>query len=329
MGMFFSNTPVNGKRCTIISLPNTGMLVIQLKEAWEYKYDIEGAVKSVEQVVWGLLLDGAKDCVLLVGFGRAGGLAFCEGLGAGDKVTHLAKLEIDSKSLALASYLQYSSSQPLPRPLVLKNSLWSKAVWSWCQSNDSLAYVNGNGHNVDDVGGSDESSGDDSGQLNVSGEEEGRGEDMEATIVDELRELLQKAAMRELEVAWLNSTIFEEKTQRISEAAIALQDKAEIVNEECVAKEAVQKATMSLALSEARLQVVVESLKAAKRETYQRKQRVLRGTTSVGRDDQIYNFYNSQGGTKIDEEDELNGLVMLTWQNDDVTLDSVRCSDRI
>lgn len=33
----------------------------------------------------------------------------------------------------------------------------SKAVWSWCQSNDSLAYVNGNGHNVDDVGGGDES----------------------------------------------------------------------------------------------------------------------------------------------------------------------------
>lgn len=32
MGMFFSNTSVNGKRCTIVSLPNTGMLVIQLKE---------------------------------------------------------------------------------------------------------------------------------------------------------------------------------------------------------------------------------------------------------------------------------------------------------
>ncbi|KAB1214409.1 K(+) efflux antiporter 2, chloroplastic [Morella rubra] len=155
----------------------------------------------------------------------------------------------------------------------------SRTVWSWCQSNDSLAYVTGNGHNVEVVGGSDESSGDDSGQLNVSGEEEGRGEDMEVTSVDELRELLQKA-MRELEVARLNSTIFEEKAQRISEAAIALQDEAvnawndvnstldtiqEIVNEECVAKEAVQKATMSLSLSEARLQVAVESLEAAKR----------------------------------------------------------------
>ncbi|XP_028082677.1 K(+) efflux antiporter 2, chloroplastic-like, partial [Camellia sinensis] len=76
-----------------------------------------------------------------------------------------------------------------------------------------------------------------------------------------------------------NSTMFEEKAQRISEAAIALKDEAanawdnvnstrntiqEIVNEETVAQEAVQEATMALSLAEARLQVVVDSLEAAK-----------------------------------------------------------------
>ncbi|KAI8028118.1 hypothetical protein LOK49_LG02G00366 [Camellia lanceoleosa] len=73
--------------------------------------------------------------------------------------------------------------------------------------------------------------------------------------------------------------MFEEKAQRISEAAIALKDEAgnawdnvnstrntiqEIVNEETVAQEAVQKATMALSLAEARLQVAVDSLEAAK-----------------------------------------------------------------
>ncbi|KAG7994343.1 hypothetical protein I3843_01G053800 [Carya illinoinensis] len=154
----------------------------------------------------------------------------------------------------------------------------SRAVQSWCQSNDSLAYVNGNGRNVEFVESSDEGLGVDGDELNGSGEEKGRGEEVEAPSVDELRELLQKAA-RELEVARLNSTIFEEKAQRISETAIALQDEAanswndvnstldtiqEIVNEESVAKEAVQKATMALSLAEARLKVVVESFEAAK-----------------------------------------------------------------
>jgi hypothetical protein len=153
----------------------------------------------------------------------------------------------------------------------------SRAVRSWCQSNDSLAYVNGNGRNVEFVKSSDEGSGVDSGELNDS-KEEGQEEEVEVPSVDELREFLQKA-MRELEVARLNSTMFEEKAQRISEAAIALQDEVanawndvnssldaiqEIVNEESVAKEAVQKATMALSLAEARLQVAVESLEAAK-----------------------------------------------------------------
>ncbi|XP_041009793.1 K(+) efflux antiporter 2, chloroplastic-like [Juglans microcarpa x Juglans regia] len=154
----------------------------------------------------------------------------------------------------------------------------SRAVQSWCQSNDSLAYVNGNGRNVEFMESSDESSGVDGGELNGSREEKRRGEEVEPHIVDELRELLQKAA-RELEVARVNSTLFEEKAQKISETAIALQDEAanawndvnstldtiqEIVNEESVAKEAVQKATMALSLAEARLKVVVESLEAAK-----------------------------------------------------------------
>lgn len=155
----------------------------------------------------------------------------------------------------------------------------SRTVRSWCQGNDSLAYVNGNGRNVEVIESSDENPGVDGGELNDSREEEVRGEEVEVLSLDDLRELLQKA-IRELEAARLNSTVFDEKAQKISEAAIALQDKAasawndvnssldtvqEIVHEECVAKEAVQKATMALSLAEARLQVAVESLGAAKR----------------------------------------------------------------
>lgn len=168
---------------------------------------------------------------------------------------------------------------------VLKGSrvVW----WSRCQSNDSLAYVNGNGRNVDFVEGHDESSGvepihDD--ELSGSREEDGdknKIDESEAHTVDELRELLQNA-MKELEAARRNSTMFEEKAQKISEAAISLQDEAasawndvnstldtiqEIVNEEGIAKEAVQKATMTLSLAEARLQVGVESLEVAKKGT--------------------------------------------------------------
>ncbi|PQQ14660.1 K(+) efflux antiporter 2 chloroplastic [Prunus yedoensis var. nudiflora] len=164
----------------------------------------------------------------------------------------------------------------------------SRAVWwSRCQSNDSLAYVNGNGRNVEYVEGHDESSGVGSvhgAELSGSKEEDGheeQKEESEAPILDEMRELLQNV-MKELEAARLNSTVFEEKAQKISEAAISLQDEAanawnnvnstldtiqEIVNEECVAKEGVQKATMALSLAEARLQVALESLEVAKRGT--------------------------------------------------------------
>ncbi|KAI8021600.1 hypothetical protein LOK49_LG03G02295 [Camellia lanceoleosa] len=156
-------------------------------------------------------------------------------------------------------------------------------VWSQCQGSDSLAYIDGNGRNVEFVEShNEESSRGDSNvspELNGSGEEVGEGEeDKGRPTLDELRELLQ-TALKELEVARLNSTMFEEKAQRISEVAIALKDEAanawdnvnftfstiqEIVNEETVAKEAVQKATMALLLAEARLQVAVDSLEAAK-----------------------------------------------------------------
>ncbi|KAF4386740.1 hypothetical protein F8388_006695 [Cannabis sativa] len=159
----------------------------------------------------------------------------------------------------------------------------SRRVWLRCQNNESLGYLNGNGSNPEFFETNGDSSGmgsDDSVELSVSTEEGKDQEVSETPSLDELRELLHKA-MTDLEVARLNSTMFEEKAQKISEAAIALQDEAanarndvnstldnimQIVNEEAIAKEAVQKATMALSLAEARLQVVVESLEAAKEE---------------------------------------------------------------
>ncbi|KAI4315958.1 hypothetical protein L6164_023981 [Bauhinia variegata] len=156
---------------------------------------------------------------------------------------------------------------------------YSRGIWSKCQSNDSLAYVAGNDRSVDYLESPD---GDpsigatSSAELNASSQE-GQVE-VEAPSIDELKEQLQKA-IKELEVARVNSTMFEEKVKKISETAIALQDEAahawtdvnstleaiqQMVNEEYVAKEAVQKATMALSLAEAKLQVVVESKDAAK-----------------------------------------------------------------
>ncbi|GAB4844449.1 K(+) efflux antiporter 2, chloroplastic [Ancistrocladus abbreviatus] len=156
------------------------------------------------------------------------------------------------------------------------------AVIAQCQDSDSVAYIDGNDQKLELDGGSQEESSmmDSSTQpeLNVSSGEGDEEETAEAPSLEELRELLQKA-YRELEVARLNSKMFEEKAQRISEAAIALKDEAvnarndvyntlgmieEIVKEEFAAREAVQKATMALSLAEARLQVAVESQEAAK-----------------------------------------------------------------
>ena len=156
----------------------------------------------------------------------------------------------------------------------LHDVLKVRGVRSRCQGNDSLAYADGNGQNVEFVESNGESL---SGTVSNGLEEEESGE-VETPTVDESRELLLKA-MKELEVACRNSRMFEEKAQNISEAAIALKDEAtngwndvnsslgmiqNIVNEECVAKEAVQKATMALSLAEARLQVAVDSFEPLK-----------------------------------------------------------------
>ncbi|KAK4418660.1 K(+) efflux antiporter 2, chloroplastic [Sesamum alatum] len=146
---------------------------------------------------------------------------------------------------------------------------------SRCQGNESVAYVSGNGRDVEAI-----ETGEKEVNLESNSSEQRSGEEGgdEVPGFEELRESLQKA-LKDLEVARLNSTMFEEKAQKISEAAIALKDEAtnawedvnnalgsiqEIVNEEAIAIEGVQKATMALSLAEARLQVAVDSLKVAK-----------------------------------------------------------------
>jgi hypothetical protein len=52
------------------------------EKGWEYEYDIEAAVKSLEYVVWVLLFDGAKDWILLLGL-ATGGSGFGMGFGKG------------------------------------------------------------------------------------------------------------------------------------------------------------------------------------------------------------------------------------------------------
>ncbi|KAK8612020.1 hypothetical protein V6N13_132053 [Hibiscus sabdariffa] len=157
----------------------------------------------------------------------------------------------------------------------LHDVLKVRGVRSRGQVNYSMAYADGSGQNAEFVESNDESS---SGTVSNGLGEEERNERDETPTVNELRELLQKA-MNKLEVARLNSKVFEEKAQRISEAAIVSKEEAanvriyvsrtldmiqDIVNEECVAKEAVQKAMMALSLAEARLQVTVDSFESQK-----------------------------------------------------------------
>jgi hypothetical protein len=153
----------------------------------------------------------------------------------------------------VASALRGSSglfySPPTPLALRLRGAR--------CQGNDSLAYVDGPlegtkgpspSSSVDEAGGGATISGSDA-------EEKSRA----AADVDDLKEALQRAR-KELEVARLNSTMFEGKAQRISESAIALKDCAdgtqtevsaavatvqEIIGKEDDAKEGVRKATMA------------------------------------------------------------------------------------
>ncbi|PKA58022.1 K(+) efflux antiporter 2, chloroplastic [Apostasia shenzhenica] len=150
----------------------------------------------------------------------------------------------------------------------------SKAtLWLRCQGKESLAFFGGGGQDLEVTDGSAVSKPDalieglevsscSEAELNGS-VDNGNG----GFQLDGLREMLQKA-VNELEVARINSIMFEQKAQRISESAIALKDEAEnawrdvtsavatiqeIINEETTSKEAVQKATMALSMAEARL----------------------------------------------------------------------------
>ncbi|CAD6259014.1 unnamed protein product [Miscanthus lutarioriparius] len=137
-----------------------------------------------------------------------------------------------------------------------------------CQGSDSLAYVDGPLEAAKDSG----EVSDEEATSSWSDDDRGPG----PADVDGLREMLHRSR-NELEVARLNSTMFEEKAQRISESAIALKDRAdvaqrdvsaavatvqEIIGKEADAKDAVQKATMALSMAEARLQLAAEALEA-------------------------------------------------------------------
>ncbi|GFZ06877.1 K+ efflux antiporter 2 [Actinidia rufa] len=122
-----------------------------------------------------------------------------------------------------------------------------------CQGNDSTAHVDGNGRNAEFAESYEE-------EVNMRPESNGSMEEVgdgknEGPTLDELRELLQKA-IKELEVAGVDSTKFEEKAYRISEAAIALKDEAAYAWD--------NKATMALSMAEARLREAAYSLEAAK-----------------------------------------------------------------
>lgn len=220
--------------------------------------------------------------------GRGFGCAFLGNWRSGSRL-HFSRM---NKVSGVSACVSGGEGLNVKRGLSCKNnSLFkgSRVIWSKCQGSDSLAYVDGNGRNVDHVEGSGEGLGPgpvSSAELEATLEEEGQagsegGEfeiGVEELSVDELKELLQRA-LKELEVAQINSTMFEEKVKKISETAIFLHDEAarswsevnstldtiqEIANEEHTAKEAVQNATMALSVAEARLQVALDSLEVAK-----------------------------------------------------------------
>lgn len=146
-------------------------------------------------------------------------------------------------------------------------SISKRVGLSRCQGSESVAYLNGNGREAEAIKTGENDVGTES---NASGDA-GEGEGVAAPSLDELREALQKA-LKELEVARLSSTMFEEKAQTLSELAIALKDEAtkawidvntalgkiqDTINEETAAKEEAQ-------IAEARLNVAIHSLKIAK-----------------------------------------------------------------
>ncbi|KAI3918664.1 hypothetical protein MKX01_041984 [Papaver californicum] len=150
------------------------------------------------------------------------------------------------------------------------------------ESNDSLAFVDG-----DELTGNDSSEETEKGNsvdenfisASISDGDLDSSIEVNKTSLEELRDLLQKA-IKELGIAERNSRMFEEKAQKISEAAIALKDEAanawtdvtlalnavqNVVGEENIAKEAVQKATMAVSMAEARLELALEALDNKKR----------------------------------------------------------------
>ncbi|RDY13130.1 K(+) efflux antiporter 2, chloroplastic, partial [Mucuna pruriens] len=238
-----------------------------------------------------VVLDGLDSCIVFGG--RGFGCAF---LGHSRTISKarfsgMNKIGRSSSRVECIGELKVSNGK---RSLSWKNNKLfrgNREIWFKCLGNDSLSYVNGNGRSVDRVEGAGEDSALRSNSSAELGEPLGEGEEgqggrkevggeveVEVQDVDELKELLQKA-MKELEAARVNSIVFEEKVKKISETAIFLQDEAssawnnvtstldiiqDIVSQEFVAKEAVQKATMALSLAEARLQVAIDSLKVTK-----------------------------------------------------------------
>ncbi|XP_071717230.1 K(+) efflux antiporter 2, chloroplastic-like isoform X2 [Rutidosis leptorrhynchoides] len=187
----------------------------------------------------------------------------------------------------------WSYNKPRCTVCLLKTSRGVKVT---CQGNDSIAYVDGNGRDVEFIEtriGSE--------NINGSSDEV----EVENPSLDELKKVLQKA-LKELEIARLNSTVFEEKAQRVSEESIALKDEASIAqdnvnstllsiekieNEEIIAKDDVQKAAKALSLSEASLRVALDSLQAAK-ERYKNDEQL----NSVGEEEEA--VYVAQEDTK-------------------------------
>jgi len=232
-----------------------------------------------------VVLDGLDSCTVFGG--RGFGCAFLGNLRTISKARFSGMNKIGSWSGSRVECLGELRVESGKRSLCWKRNKpfrGNRKVWTKCQGNDPLAYVNGNGRNVDrvesadeDYGGSGESS-ESLGEEGQGGGKEDGGEVVEEQNMDELKELLQKAK-KELEASRESSVAFEEKVKKISETAIFLQDEAasawnnvtstldviqNIVSEEFVAKEAVQKATMALSLAEARLQVAIESFEVTK-----------------------------------------------------------------
>ncbi|KAH6817883.1 K+ efflux antiporter 2 [Perilla frutescens var. frutescens] len=144
---------------------------------------------------------------------------------------------------------------------------------SRCQGSESVAYINENSRDAEVI-----KTGEPEAGLESNASRDIDEEGIDGPSLDELRETLQKA-LKDLEVARLSSTMFEEKAQTLSETAIALKDEAtsawgdvnialgniqDIINEENITKEEVQKATLALSLAEERLNAAVDLLKIAK-----------------------------------------------------------------